>query len=102
MENSKQNKRIKKTKLTIISPVNNKKYFVLKKDLPGKQNLLFKASINNTKQQIFWFLNGELIAKNRKEVFWQPRYGKHSLVCCCADGNTDKCSFIVESHEKFK
>ncbi|MFH1514342.1 MAG: penicillin-binding protein 1C [bacterium] len=72
----------------INSPLNFSS-FILRKNVPLEhQKILLEASVSNTKNNLFWFVDGELLSQNSpdKNQFYYPKIGKHKITCMDNDG----------------
>lgn len=54
------------------------------------QKILLEASVSNQTQQVYWFLDGQLVSSGTptKKVFIVPTVGKHNLTCIDDEGRS--------------
>ena len=81
----------------ILSPQSGAN-FVLREDAPiGHQRILLEASASNMINQLFWFVDGELIVtcKPDERPFYYPRPGKHKIVCMDSEGNASSVTINI-------
>ena len=74
----------------ILSPAQNTVYYIQDGVPIENQKIQLSASTSNRTQQLFWFLDGELIFKgNAGQSYWlTPVKGKHVLTCVDAEGRS--------------
>ncbi len=74
----------------ILSPAKDTVYHIRDGVPLEHQKILLSASISNRTQQLFWFLDGELIFKGRagQPVFLTPVKGQHVLTCIDGEGRS--------------
>ena len=74
----------------ILSPTENTVYYIRDGVPLAHQKIQLSASTSNRTQQLFWFLDGELIFKgNAGEQYWlTPVKGEHTLTCVDAEGRS--------------
>ncbi|MDP7280941.1 MAG: hypothetical protein QGG39_13800, partial [Candidatus Poribacteria bacterium] len=54
------------------------------------QKILLEASVSNQTQQVYWFLDGQLVSSGTPtdKVFIVPAVGKHNLTCIDDEGRS--------------
>ena len=74
----------------ILSPTEDTVYYIRDGVPLAHQKIQLSASTSNRTQQLFWFLDGELIFKgNAGEQYWlTPVKGEHTLTCVDAEGRS--------------
>ena len=74
----------------ILSPAEDTTYYIRAGVPLGNQKILLSASASNRTQNLFWFLDGELIFKGKAgEEYWlTPVKGQHVLTCVDAEGRS--------------
>ena len=74
----------------ILSPTGGTVYYIRAGVPLERQKILLAASASNRTQELFWFLDGELIFKgNAGQQYWlTPVKGKHLLTCVDAEGRS--------------
>ena len=74
----------------ILSPADNTTYYIRTGVPLENQKIRLSASVSNRTQNLFWFLDGELIFKGKAgEEYWlTPVKGQHVLTCVDADGRS--------------
>ena len=74
----------------ILSPTEDTVYYIRNGVPLAQQKIQLSASTSNRTQQLFWFLDGELIFKgNAEEQYWlTPVKGEHMLTCVDAEGRS--------------
>ena len=74
----------------ILSPADNTTYYIRTGVPLDNQKIRLSASVSNRTQNLFWFLDGELIFKGKAgEEYWlTPVKGQHVLTCVDADGRS--------------
>ncbi len=74
----------------ILSPAQDTVYYIRDGIPIENQKIQLSASTSNRTQQLFWFLDGELIFKgNARQSYWfTPIKGAHMLTCVDAEGRS--------------
>ena len=74
----------------ILSPAEDTVYYIRPGIPLENQKIRLSASASNRTQELFWFLDGELIFKgNAGQQYWlTPVKGKHLLTCVDAEGRS--------------
>ena len=74
----------------ILSPTEDTVYYIRPGIPLENQKIRLSASASNRTQELFWFLDGELIFKgNAGQQYWlTPVKGKHLLTCVDAEGRS--------------
>ena len=74
----------------ILSPTEDTVYYIRDGIPIENQKIQLSASTSNRTQQLFWFLDGELIFKgNAGQSYWfTPIKGEHMLTCVDAEGRS--------------
>ena len=74
----------------ILSPTEDTVYYIRDGIPIENQKIQLSASTSNRTQQLFWFLDGELIYKgNAGQPYWlTPVKGEHTLTCVDAEGRS--------------
>ena len=74
----------------ILSPAQDTVYYIRDGIPIENQKIQLSASTSNRTQQLFWFLDGELIFKgNAEQSYWfTPVKGEHMLTCVDAEGRS--------------
>ena len=74
----------------ILSPTEDTVYYIRDGVPLAQQKIQLSASTSNRTQQLFWFLDGELIFKgNAGEQYWlTPVKGEHVITCVDAEGRS--------------
>ena len=74
----------------ILSPAKDTVYYIRTEVPLENQKIQLSASTSNRTQQLFWFLDGELIFKgNAGQPYWlTPIKGAHTLTCVDAEGRS--------------
>ena len=74
----------------ILSPAEDTTYYIRAGVPLENQKIRLSASASNRTQNLFWFLDGELIFKGKAaEAYWlTPVKGKHVLTCVDAEGRS--------------
>ena len=74
----------------ILSPTANTVYYIRDGVPLENQKIRLSASASNRTQELFWFLDGELIFKgNARQQYWlTPVKGRHVLTCVDAEGHS--------------
>ena len=74
----------------ILSPAEDTTYYIRAGVPLGNQKIRLSASATNRTQNLFWFLDGELIFKGKAgEEYWlTPVKGQHVLTCVDAEGRS--------------
>lgn len=76
----------------IVSPAHNTRFF-LRADAPLEyQRILLDASVPNTVDKVYWFIDGELYTAGNPDDkhFYEPTPGKHKIACVDAAGRTSE------------
>ncbi len=74
----------------ILSPTEDTVYYIRPGIPLANQKIRLSASASNRTQELFWFLDGELIFKGKAgQQYWlTPIKGKHLLTCVDAEGRS--------------
>ncbi len=74
----------------ILSPARDAVYHIRANIPPEYQKIRLAASVSGDTQEIFWFLNGELVFKGQavEPTFLTPIAGKHELTCIDGAGRS--------------
>ena len=74
----------------ILSPAKDTVYYIRTEVPLENQKIQLSASTSNRTQQLFWFLDGELIFKGKAgQPYWlTPIKGEHTLTCVDAEGRS--------------
>ena len=74
----------------ILSPAKDIVYYIRDGVPLENQKIQLSASVSNRTQQLFWFLDGELIFKGKAEQpYWlTPIKGEHVITCVDAEGRS--------------
>ncbi len=74
----------------ILSPAENTTYYIRAGVPLDNQKIRLSASASNRTQNLFWFLDGELIFKGKaaEEYWFTPVKGQHVLTCVDAEGRS--------------
>ena len=74
----------------ILSPAEDTTYYIRTGVPLGNQKIRLSASATNRTQNLFWFLDGELIFKGKagEEHWFTPVKGQHVLTCVDAEGRS--------------
>lgn len=82
----------------ILSPAKDTVYYIRDGVPLEHQKIRLSASISNRTQQLFWFLDGELIFKGRagQPVFLTPVKGAHVLTCVDGEGRSTSLPFRIK------
>lgn len=81
----------------IRSPSTNCDYLLREGVDTRYQQILLDASVPNTVEQIYWFLDGELLhtCPPEQQVFYTPAPGRHTLLCMDDLGRSSKMTLWV-------
>jgi len=81
----------------ILSPQNDMEYFIRSGTPLEYQKIMLDASVSNTVSELYWFVDGEMLAAAapREKQFLLPGEGKHRIVCMEAEGRTSLVSITV-------
>lgn len=81
----------------ILSPTKDTVYYIRTGVPLENQKIRLSASASNRTQELFWFLDGELIFKgNAGQQYWlTPVKGKHLLTCVDAEGRSTSLPFRI-------
>ena len=82
----------------ILSP-DDHSAFVLQNHTPIEhQKILLDASVSNSINKLYWFIDGELFAKcaPHEKQFYSPRLGKHKISCMDNEGNSSSVEITIE------
>lgn len=74
----------------ILSPTEDTVYYIRDGVPLAQQKIQLSASASNRTQELFWFLDGELIFKgNAEQSYWlTPIKGEHVITCVDAEGRS--------------
>lgn len=81
----------------IVSPAHNSKFY-LRSDAPlTHQRILLDASVPNTVEKIFWFVDGELYASGSPDSknFYTPSPGLHTIACVDTAGRSSEVTIRI-------
>ncbi|MDE0401207.1 MAG: penicillin-binding protein 1C [Candidatus Poribacteria bacterium] len=83
----------------ILSPTADTVYYIRDGVPLEQQKIQLSASTSNRTQQLFWFLDGELIFKgNAGQPYWfTPVKGEHTLTCVDAEGRSTNRSLHIST-----
>ena len=83
----------------ILSPAEDTVYYIRDGIPIENQKIQLSASTSNRTQQLFWFLDGELIFKgDAEQSYWlTPVKGKHVITCVDAEGRSASRSLHISS-----
>ena len=83
----------------ILSPTADTVYYIRDGVPLAQQKIQLSASTSNRTQQLFWFLDGELIFKgNAGQPYWfTPVKGEHVLTCVDAEGRSTSRPFHISA-----
>ncbi|RKU10373.1 penicillin-binding protein 1C [Candidatus Poribacteria bacterium] len=83
----------------ILSPTADTVYYIRDGVPLAQQKIQLSASASNRTQQLFWFLDGELIFKGKAgQPYWfTPVKGKHVLTCVDAEGRSTSRPFHISA-----
>ena len=83
----------------ILSPSENTVYYIRNGIPIENQKIQLSASTSNRTQQLFWFMDGELMFKgNAEQSYWlTPVKGKHVITCVDAEGRSASRSLHISS-----
>lgn len=89
------------TKPIILSPSQDTVYHIRPNIPLDYQKIRLSASVSGDTQDIFWFLNGELIFKGKavEPTFLTPVIGKHKLTCIDGAGRSTTLPLNIASFE---
>jgi len=81
----------------IRSPSENCDYLLREGVNTRYQKILLDASVSNTVETIYWFLDGELLyaCPAEQQVFYTPAPGRHALLCMDDLGHSSKMTLWV-------
>jgi len=82
----------------IRSPSDNSEFKIRPSVSLKYQKILLDASVPNSIQKIFWFLDGKLIFSGSptQKVFITPKLGTHRLICLDDEGRSSEVQFVVK------
>lgn len=89
------------TKPIILSPARDTVYHI-RSNIPVEyQKIRLSASVSGDTQDLFWFLNGELIFKGQaiESTFLTPTVGKHELTCIDGAGRSTSLPLMITKQE---
>lgn len=81
----------------IVSPAHNTRFF-LRADAPlERQRILLDASVPNTVDTVYWFVDGELYASGDpdEKTFYTPQPGSHKIACVDTAGRSSEVTIQV-------
>lgn len=82
----------------IVSPQGDSPFY-LRDDAPVEhQKILLEASVSNTVNRIYWFIDGSLYAEcvPGKKQFFFPTRGAHEIACVDDEGNSSKVKIQIK------
>lgn len=82
----------------IRSPSDNAEFKIRPSVNLKYQKILLDASVSNSIQKIFWFLDGKMIfcGAPTQKVFITPKLGDHHLLCLDEEGRSSEVKFVVK------
>ncbi len=85
----------------ILSPARDSVFNIRPNIPPEYQKIRLSASVSGDTQDIFWFLNGELVFKGKavEPTFITPVVGKHELTCIDGAGRSTSLPLTIVSQE---
>ena len=85
----------------ILSPARDTVYQIRSNIPPMHQKIRLSASVSGDTQDIFWFLNGELVFKGQavESTFLTPIVGKHELTCIDGAGRSTSLPLTIVKPE---
>lgn len=86
----------------ILSPAQDTVYHIRSNVPVEYQKIRLSASVSGDTQDIFWFLNGELIFKGQaiEQTFLTPVAGKHELTCIDGAGRSTSLPLTITASEQ--
>ncbi len=89
------------TQPIILSPARDTVYHIRSNVPVEYQKIRLSASVSGDTQEIFWFLNGELIFKGKAvdPTFLTPVAGKHELTCIDGAGRSTSLPLIITKRQ---
>lgn len=89
------------TRPIILSPSRDTVYHIRSNIPPEYQKIRLSASVSGDTQDIFWFLNGELVFKGKavEPIFLTPIAGKHELTCIDGAGRSTSLPLTIVAQE---
>ncbi len=79
----------------ILSPSTDTVYYIRPSIPLEQQKIMLNASMSNRTQQLYWFLDGELISTGPRH-FLTPVPGQHVVTCVDGDGRTASRSLLIK------
>ena len=85
----------------ILSPARDTVYQIRSNIPPMHQKIRLSVSVSGDTQDIFWFLNGELVFKGQavEPTFLTPIVGKHELICIDGVGRSTSLPLTIVKQE---
>jgi penicillin-binding protein 1C len=85
----------------ILSPTRDTVYQIRSNIPPMHQKIRLSASVSGDTQDVFWFLNGELVFKGQavEPTFLTPIVGKHELTCIDGAGRSTSLPLMITKQE---
>ena len=85
----------------ILSPARDTVYHIRNNISPEYQKIRLSASVSGDTQDLFWFLNGELVFKGQavEPNFLTPFVGKHELTCIDGTGRSTSLPLTIVAQE---
>ncbi len=82
----------------IRSPSDNAEFKIRPSVSLKYQKILLDASVSNSSQKIFWFLDGRLVFHGppAQKIFITPKIGNHHLICVDDEGRSSEVTFVVK------
>ena len=89
------------TRPIILSPSRDTVYHIRSNIPPEYQKIRLSASVSGDTQDLFWFLNGELVFKGKavEPTFLTPVAGKHELTCVDGAGRSTSLPLTIVAQE---
>lgn len=81
---------------SILSPEEDTVYTLRPGVPPEYQKIRFSASISNRTQELFWFLDGELVS-TAPTFFLTPIAGRHTVTCVDGEGRSASRPLIIKT-----
>ena len=97
-EKSKGTQAAKAAQIRITSPAAASEFRMFDGISNGVQRLSLAAASSDASQQLHWFVNNAYLGEARagENLFWPLQRGRHRIVCCDANGHSDRIEIAVE------